>query len=504
MSVFAATSPGFPLHAVDAGIVAVYLLAMLTLGVWVGRGQKTTLDYFLGNRSLPWWAVLLSIVSTETSAVTFLSVPGMAFAAGGDMRFLQITIGYIAGRMLVVVLLLPLYFRGQPFTAYEVLERRFGAASRRTTSMLFLATRSVADALRLYLAALVLKEAIGLEMWICILAVGLVTIAYTYLGGVRSVVWNDCVQFSVYILGAVVVIYEILHALPGGFSQFWQYAADNGKFRVFDFDFTLFKPLTFWGGLIGGMFLTGSTHGTDQLTVQRLLVARSQRGAAWALGLSGFVVCVQFAMFLLIGAGLAAFYAQYPPEVPFGEGGNDRVVAHFIIHHLSTPMVGVTLAAVFAAAFSSSLNSLATALVSDIVLPLSRSALSRETQMRWARGATVGFGVLQIAIAFASYRLGASRSIVDSVLGIASFTSGPMLGLYLLGVLTRTAERPALAGFLVGLACVSFAAFGSEAAFGADIWWPWYSVVGAASTVLFGWLLSWTPLGAPAAEAPAA
>jgi SSS family transporter len=488
---FAATTSiaGFPLHPIDVAIVAGYLAAMLGLGVWVGRGQKTTVDYFLGGRSLPWWAVLLSIVSTETSAVTFLSIPGMAFAAGGDLRFLQITFGYITGRLLVVTILLPLYFRGESFTAYEVLERRFGKTSRRVTSLLFLVTRSVADALRLYLAALVLKEAIGLEMRVCILAVGLVTIVYSYLGGVKSVVWNDCVQFTVYILGAAVIVYEILHALPGGFEQFWQYARENGKLRVLDFDWHLESKLTFWGGLIGGMFLTGSTHGTDQLTVQRLLVARSQRAASVALALSGFVVFLQFALFLLIGAALAAFYAQHPPAVPFGDEGKDRVVAHFIIHHLDTPMVGLTLAAVFAAAFSSSLNSLATALVSDLVLPLSPRPLSRETQMRWAKLATVAFGLVQIAIALAAYRRGVDQSIVDLVLRIASFTSGPMLGLYLLGVLTpRVREAPALGGFLGGLAVVSYVALQT------DVWWPWYAAIGAAATFISGWLLNLTAL----------
>lgn len=503
MLLFAATSStwALPIPPFDAAIVASYLGAMLALGVWVGRGQKTTVDYFLGGRSLPGWAVLLSIVSTETSAVTFLSIPGMAFAADGDLRFLQITFGYIVGRLVVVWLLLPLYFRGEPFTAYEVLERRFGKASRRLTSLLFLVTRNVADALRLYLAALVLKEAMDLEMQVCIWAVGVVTITYTYLGGVKSVVWNDCVQFAIYILGAAVILYKILTLLPGGVEEYWSYAMANDKLRVFDFTPSLTVPLTFWGGLIGGMFLTGATHGTDQLTVQRLLAAKSQRTAGCALAASGFVVFFQFALFLLIGVGLAAFYNEFPPEVPFGKA-NDRVVAHFIINHLDPGIVGLTLAAVFAAAFSSSLNSLSTALVSDIVLPLSGNSLSRETQMRWARWSTLAFGILQIGIAVAAYRLSASQSIVNEVLTIAAFTSGPMLGLYLIGVLAPSiSEKPALGGFLCGLIVISLVTFLPKywPAMPA-IWWPWYATIGSAATFASGWLLSKTPLGTPSVQ----
>jgi SSS family transporter len=481
---------------------------MLALGVWVGRGQRTTVDYFLGGRSLPWWAVLLSIVSTETSAVTFLSVPGVAFAANGDLRFLQITFGYIVGRLAVVWLLLPLYFRGEPFTAYEVLERRFGKTSRRVSSLLFIVTRNLADALRLYLAALVLQEAVGLDMAKCIVIVGAVTITYTYLGGVKSVVWNDCIQFAIYILGAAVVLYKALNALPGGWEQLHLYAAENDKFRVFDFEWSLYKPtMTFWAGLIGGMFLTGSTHGTDHLTVQRLLAARSQREAGWALAISGFVVCLQFTLFLIIGVALACFYEQHYPDPSLRPQQGDRVVAHFIIHHLSTPIIGLTLAAVFAAAFSSSLNPLAQSLVGDIVIPLARRPLSREAQMRWARLATLGFGVLQILIALFSYRAGADQEVVNSVLTIAAFTSGPMLGLYLLGVLTpRVRERAAIGGFVIGLAALSYLVLPTIKLESYPAWWfwhdpsrtaiywPWLATIGAACTFGAGYALSLTPL----------
>jgi len=508
MPLFAATtSPlGFPLHPVDVAIVAIYLLAMLAIGVWVGRGQRSTVDYFLGDRSLPWWAVLLSIVATETSTVTFLSIPGLAFAAGGDMRFLQITFGYIVGRMLVVLILLPLYFRGEPYTAYEVLQRRFGKLSRRATSLLFLITRNLSDALRLYLSALVLQAAMGLDLATCIVVMGVVTMIYTYIGGVKSVIWNDCVQFVIYIFGACLALNEIIRALPNGWEQLQAYAHEHDKFRVFDFQWSLFKPtMTFWAGLIGGGFLTAATHGTDQLTVQRLLTARSQRSAAVALIASGFVVCLQFALFLIIGAGLACFFDVFPERAAEIEG-NDHAFAYFIVHHLPPGLVGLTLAAVFSAAMSTlsgSLNSSATVLVSDFILPLSRRPINQATQLRISRSATGMFGILQIGIALVSYWRGFDQSVVEYVLRIAAFTSGPLVGLYLLAVLVpRVKEASALGAFLLGLGLLSYLEFSPKS------WWPWeatrwrweplywlwYAPLGSVCTFLIGWCLSWTPL----------
>lgn len=453
----------------------------------MGRGQRSTVDYFLGGRSLPWWAVLLSIVATETSTATFLSIPGIAFAVGGDFRFLQITFGYIVGRVLVAWVFLPLYFRGEPFTCYEVLERRFGVASRRVTSSLFLVTRNLSDALRLFLTALALQQAIGLELWVCVVGLGLVTIGYTCFGGVKSVVWNDCVQFVIYMLGAFSVLWVIVSLLPDGFAQLIQFGRESEKFRLLDFDLSLTtKTMTFWAGLVGGMFLTTATHGTDQLMVQRYLVASSQRGATLAVLLSGLVVCLQFALFLFIGVGLFCFYDVFPPDTAFAETDNDRVLAHFVVTHLNTGLVGLTLAAVIAAAMStlsSSLNSSATALINDIYLPLTRQELSPEQQLKLSRLASGGFGILQILIAIVSYHVDANSSTAKSVLKIAGFALGPMLGLYFLAVFTRRVhQRAALCGFVVGTVALSYLALGTP------LYWPWYAGAGAALTFAGGLL----------------
>jgi len=478
------------IHIVDLAIVVGYLGGILAFGLWVGRGQQSTVDYFLGGRSLPWWALLLSIVATETSTVTFLSIPGSTFIKNGDFSFLQITLGYIVGRILVVYLLLPLYFRGQIFTSYQILEKRFGVATRRLTSVLFLITRNLSDALRLYLTALALQQAVGISLTSSVIVLGIFTITYTFFGGVKSVIWNDCIQFVVYMIGAVAALGVIFSLLPEGINQFWQYAEQNDKLRIFDFDFNVAKPsMTFWGGLIGGLFLTAATHGTDQMMVQRYLSAKTQKGAGWAIGLSGLVVCAQFALFLIIGAALACFYDAFPAEGQFADADRDRVFSHFIVNSLPIGLVGLTLAAVFSAAMStlsSSLNSSATAFINDIYLPLKKNEISPSEQLRLSRLATAAFGVLQIAIAIASDQVGVSQGIVGQVLKIAGFALGPMLGLYFLAVFTqRVTQRAAMSGFFVGLATLSYVAIQTSTH------WAWYAAVGSITTLAAGYLISW-------------
>ncbi len=471
----------------DTLIVVVYLAGAVGLGLWLGRNQKSVGDYFLGARSLPGWAVLLSIVATETSTVTFLSVPGLSFnPEGGDFRFLQITFGYVVGRLAIVAFLLPLFFRGQAFTAYELMERRYGVATRRLTSVLFLITRNLADALRLFLTAIVLQQAIGLDVRFCVMVIGAVTIGYTVFGGVKSVVWNDCIQFVVYTLGALAAVQVLGEKTPGGWAGIFDFAEAEGKLRLFDLSLNPANGgVSFWAGLFGGAFLTAATHGTDQMMVQRYLAARSRGAASWALGLSGIVVMAQFALFLLIGVGMACFYASYPPEgIAPDKFGGDVVFSHFIVSHLGRGLVGLTLAAVFAAAMStlsSSLNSSATTLIKDVVVPCLKTPPSDALQLTMGRAATALFGVVQIVLALASYGLGVDRDTVNAVLMIAGFVAGPMLGLYIIaafGPWLAWVRQPAmLPGLAVGFMVVGVVAQRTS------LHWLWYPLIGAVATV---------------------
>ncbi|MEJ2257065.1 MAG: sodium/solute symporter [Woeseiaceae bacterium] len=465
---------------IDAGIVIVYMLAVLGLGVWIGRGKQTADRYFLGDRSLPWGALLLSIVATETSTVTFLSIPGLAAAAGGNLTFLQITFGYIVGRLGVIVILLPLYFRGRPFTAYEVLDTRFGATSRRVVSSLFLLTRNASDALRLFLTALVLQIVLGLDLGVSVIVIGAVTIVYTFIGGARSVIWNDCIQFVIYMLGAVAAATIIVGETPGGLDALRDFAVAEDKLRILDFDFSLVAPgMTFWAGLAGGAFLTAATHGTDQMMVQRYLSARGQQQAALALGLSGFIVLVQFALFLLIGVGLASLLGGSETDLR-----NDQLFAHFIVYYMPVGLLGFTLAAVFAAAMStlsSSLNSSAAAFVNDIWLPLRAAGADEAAGLRMGRLATIAFGVIQTGIALAFGMLVSNESIVANVLKISGFAAGPVLGLYFLGVFApQVRQRAALTGFVIGVAVLSSVAYMTA------VHWAWYALCGSLVTLAAG------------------
>ena len=384
---------------------------------------------------------------------------------------------------------MPLFFHGKVFTSYQVLESRFGVTSRRGASLLFLVTRNVSDALRLFLTAVALQHATGLPIEYCVIGLGIITIIYTLVGGAKAVIWNDCLQFAIYMLGAIAAITVISTKLPGGFQQIIEFGNAQDKFRLFVFDFSLTsKGMTFWAGLVGGLFLTGATHGTDQLMVQRYLSARSQASAAWALVISGFIVMAQFALFLGIGVALACFYDSEAATIATDELRGDGVFAHFIVNYLSVGLVGLTLAGVFAAAMStlsSSLNSSATALINDIYLPLANKELSDQKQLFISRLATLGFGLVQIWIALASQGLAVDRSTIDKVLMIAGFALGPILGLYLLAVLFKqVGERAALVSFGFGIVILSVLVRQTE------LYGFWYAACGAAIVVVLGNLLN--------------
>lgn len=430
------TSLDLSIGATDLAIIALYVGGVVLFGVWLGRGQRSLSDYLLGGRDIPWWAALGSIVATETSTATFLSVPGIAFAAEGDLRFLQLAMGFIIGRIVVTLVLLPQYFRGQLFTAYEVLDVRFGGRVKQAASLLFLVTRNLGDGLRLFLTAIVLEKVAGLNLPVCIVLIGAATIVYTLMGGMKAVVWNDCIQFVVYILGGVLALVVIAQAVPGGWSELMAYADAENKLRLFDFQFDLTVAYTFWAGILGGATLTLGTHGADQMMVQRYLCTRSQRDAGLALVLSGFVVLLQFALFLLLGVALACYYDRVAPQISFER--NDEVFATFIVGSMPVGLVGLMLAAVFSAAMStlsSSLNSSAAAAVNDFYGPLRRKEQSARHMINVSKALTVFFGVVQIIVGIVASHF--SRSVVGDALAIAGFTAGLLLGLFFLGSTLR-------------------------------------------------------------------
>ncbi len=473
------------LAPLDLAIVVAYILGMTLLGVWFTRAQKDLRTYFVGGRNVGWVMVLVSIVATETSAVTFLSVPGVAYnPKGGNLTFLQLAFGFIIGRCLIAWFLLPQYMSGDLFSGYQVLRERFGPAVQRVASGLFLVTRTVADGLRIFLTALLLKY-VGWSMEAAIVVVGVITIVYTFLGGMKAVIWTDLIQFVIKIAGAVLAFVFILRLLPGGWDQFLADGGAAGKFTLIDATWNATVAYNLWAGVIGGTVFSMASHGADQLMVQRYLCARSLRHARLALVLSGFTILVQFLLFLCVGVGMYVLMsAGLFPEAALAER-NDEVFPLFIIKKLPTGVVGVLVAAVLAAAMStlsSSLNSSANALVTDFYRPV-RPNHTEQWYVLLSRVMTAVWGVAQMAVAYVAYQSGSTDSVVGRVLAVAGATFGLVLGLFILGSLRKPVRsRAALAGLVCGFLAVL--AVWLPSVFASPVLaWPWFAPVGTITTV---------------------
>ena len=482
----------------DIVVIIAYVLMCIVLGARSGRSAKGLKGYFLSEGNVPAWAVMISIVATETSSATFLSVPGVAH--GGNFNYLQLAIGYILGRILVTELLLPAYFRNEIISAYEILQTRFGSGVKTLASGLFLITRTLGDGLRLFLASKVIEQLLvqsslistenHLAMPISIAIMGISTIIYTYLGGMSAVIWTDVAQFVIYIAGAMIAFGLIIRDIPGGLASFIDQGLAEGKFQMWNFKRDLTEPFTFWAGVFGGMFLNMATHGADQMMVQRYLSAGDEKRAGRALITSGFVVFAQFALFLGIGAALWV-RAQHIPE----DAGlkNDAVFVSYIVKHLPAGILGLVVAALLAAAMStlsSSLSASSSALVRDFLQPLSKNKISDDRWVVISRGMTIVFGCLQMAVAWAA--TGLQESVVNNALAIASFVTGIILGIFCLGLgFPKVGKNAALAGMVCGLTAVSWVKFGTKTA------WPWFALVGSTTVVVTGLAFSQLQIDKP-------
>jgi SSS family solute:Na+ symporter len=454
----------------DYVVIAGYLLAITAFGSWFAKFQKTTRDYFLTGRSVPWWAICFTIVATETSTLSFIGVPAGAYA--GNMTFLQLAFGYIVGRLLVSVLFIPPYFRGELYTSYELLQRRFGPDVKNIAAAIFLITRTLADGVRLFATALVITVVTQMPVTWTILIVGAAMIIYTTRGGVSAVIWTDVVQMFVYVAGALVVFLGLLQQIDGGWSSAVAVASAAGKFQVFDFTLDATRTYTFWAGMLGGVALTLATHGTDQFLVQRLLSARSSKDAQLGLILSGFVVFAQFVLFLIIGALLYVFYQQTPLPRPLTS--NDEVLPLFVVTSLSHGAAGFIVAAIVAAALSPSINAMAATTVNDFYLKYVRPDADQPTLMRVSRAATIFWGVAQIAVALGAQWI---RSVLDAGLAVLSLSAGPVLGAFLVGVLSRRVDsRAMMTGMFAGVVVLFWVCYTGATA------WTWYAFIGASVT----------------------
>lgn len=530
------------MRALDLVIIFGYLIGITLFGILFAGKQKTTEDYFVGDRSVPWWAIAASIVATETSTITFISVPGVAFARGGNFQFLQLVFGYMLGRIVISLLFIPSYFRGDLLTVYQLLERRFGQRIKMLAAALFVVMRNIADGVRLLLTAIVLAAVYTafqpqasvetIIVWSIVL-LGVVMIIFTYFGGMEAVIWVEVVQLGIYLAGALAAALVLAAGIKGGFSGALALGREYGKYDLIDAgfrwtDYTISSPTSFWAalpwsggsfsfhlpvdlkktytlwaGLIGGCFLTMSTHGTDQYLVQRYLCTDRPRRAAQALLSSGAVVFAQFVGFLFIGVLLFAFYqphtdpaygtltagaATLPLEGAFRAVATDAVFPHFITRHMPSGLSGLVVAAIFAAALSSSLNSIAATAVNDLYKPFAPRRDDRH-YLRVSHWLTLVWGIVQIGVAI--YFMKKNRSALDQALSVASLINGPVLGVFLVGTfLRRVSEPPALVGMLTSIVLMLYVRFMTPLA------WTWYVLLGSAITFLVA--LAVSPLFRPA------
>lgn len=488
----------------DIFIIIFYLIIVALIGALSGGKQKSTKDYFMGGKNVPWWAVSFSIVAAETSSLTFISIPGLAYIA--NLNFLQLTIGYLIARILVAYLFLPAYRKGELSTAYTFLETRFGLNVRRYASTVFLFTRVAADGVRLFSTAIplaiIFKSTAYFADWgnfqiyvLAILIITLVSFIYTFTGGVKGVIWADVLQMFIYIGGAFLALYILMGNLPASFS--WSSLGD--KTEVFNLNFGdsirdfFNKPYTLIGSLVGGIFLSMASHGTDQLIVQRLLTTKNLKDSQKAIIGSGIMVAFQFALFLIVGLLLYGFYngvSITDPTSPFSKP--DEIFPYFIIHQIPSGAKGIIIAGLFAAAMSTlagSISSLSSSVMLDLYRPLKSESRSPQRELFISRMFTIFWAVILSSVALLFIQL--KQSVVEIALGIASITYGGLLGTFLLGLFNKKVnQNSAIVGFSLGILTMLFIILIPKLSGNPPlVHWTWYVAIGSSVTILSGIIL---------------
>ena len=490
-------------NLLDLLVLLLYLGGTTALGMWIGRTQRSTSDYFVADRAIPWWAVMFSIVASETSALTFISIPGLAYT--GNLGFLEVVAGYIVGRIVVAYTLLPRYFAGNLVTAYALLETRFGLGTRRFTSIVFMITRAMADAVRVFATAIPVALIIGpvmpkeYTMPAAIVVLGVLTVIYTYRGGMKAVVWTELLQASIYLMGGISAIVLIGQSVDGGWTTILAQAGAAGKLQGIDWYTGFDRPHTMFAGLIGGAFLAMASHGTDQIIVQRLLSSQSLKQAQVAIIGSGFAVFAQMTLFLMVGLGLWVVYGGQPFATA------DQIFPTFIIERMPHGLIGLIVAAIIAATMSThsgAINALAASSTYDIYLPFTGRSAEDPRTLRVSKLFALAWGIALTAGALMFKEQG--TPVVVIALSIASFTQGGLLGGFFLGLFwSRAIQRDAILGMSVGISCMAFIVFAKQIVSAypsmeptlhgvASIAWPWYVLIGLSITFVTGAVSSFT------------
>ena len=473
-------------------VIVLYLGATIAIGLWLSRKQDNLDDFFLGGRTIPWWAALLSMVATETSAATFLGAPEQGYMR--NMTYLQFSIGTIAARFVLASVFIAAFYRLRVFTVYGFLTERFGAPTQTTTASVFLLGRLFASGARLFIAAIAIEVATGLSMQWSIILLGVVAVGYTWFGGIKAVIWTDVLQAIVLVGGGVIALFSLLGDVPLSFGEVVDFLADHGKFRIFDFGTEgdgwsfLTNPYHVVPAVIGGFFLTMATHGTDHDMVQRLLTCRESRDGQRSLWMSGLISVLVTTLFLGVGQMLFVYVQHLPTGAPMGlaaemlaeSGKNGHFFLHYIVNGLPAGVTGLVLAAVFAAAMSSldsAMSAMSATFVTDIYRPHFRSSGDDRHYLLVGRLSTAAIGVLLVAVAMLVvyyYEANPETDLLSIALGVMTFFYGALLGIFLLGFMTR--DRGSTVSNAAGaLASILLIIFIKQTT---AIGWPWFIVFG--------------------------
>src|SRR5262245_62044304 len=456
---------------VDGLVVFLYFAVIIAIGLYKGRGSKDLESFAVGNRNIPWWAVLASILAAEISAATFLGAPGEGYEKR-NFTYAQLALGTILARVVIAYIFIKPYYDFRVVSIYEYLLLRFGARTKNTASAVFLITRALASGTRLYVAAIVFV--MGYEMvsgetlnilqqvWIYIIALSAITALtalYTALGGIKAVVWTDVIQACIMFGSLGFAIWSLLRAIPGGWQgatvalnqphdwQFFSSGVEASRTFGENVRSILESEYTIWAALIGSTFTTLATHGTDQDMDQRMLTAKDHHRSRLSFILSGLADLPLVMAFLFVGMLLWAFYQEPGKDAPF---------AYYIVHELPPGVRGVLIAGIFATAMgslSTALNALATSFTEDWYRPYIRKNASQTEIVRAARVSTMFFSILLILIgsATAYAKIVLNARIIPIVLGIFGYTYGSLLGVFLVGLLTK--RRGNEAGNLFAMIC---------------------------------------------------
>ena len=458
-------------------VVVLYFVGVLVIGAFLTKKNTSTKEYFLGGRRLPWWAIGLSVLATQASAITFIGAPGWGYNGGLTRMFF--TLNFPIVMIFLVATLIPFFYNAGVVTVYEYLEKRFGSKSRLITSVLFLVSRGLATGVVIYAPALVLSKITYIDTNLAIAVMAVIAVLYTIAGGISAVIWTDVLQMFILWLGLIIAFITIVVDIPGGFGHIIQVASEAGKLQSFNWSFDLTEPYTIWGGLIGGGFLFAAYFGTDQSQVQRVLTSKSIKEAKMALVLGGFLGVIQMFIFLMIGVFLFVYYNGMHFDNP-----ND-IFLTFVINKMPVGIAGLVIAAVFAAAMSSidsALNSLATVTTKDIYQKYFKKNADDKHYLKASRYFTLLWGIYAAIFAFFASNLG---TVIEAVNKVGSYFYGSLLGMFFLAVFTKRANgKGAVSGMIFGMLLV----FMISAFTAVD--WLWYNFFGAAGAFIVGYAVS--------------